>query len=560
MAIKKLQLAPVISMIVLGMLTVWLSVSGCGNDPANSFNPPDEETQSNPSPEGNQPKKFAFTQWDQPAAVLILSGQQHGYLEPCGCSETQSGGLARRADLLNKLKAKNWPVAGLDLGSSLRLVKSKSGVSIEGTALQNKPQEKLKLDTLLKSLKALNYTGMGLGYEELLLSQGDIDLLYNSYQPQLNSNGQNVRPAFLGANILLYETEEIGPNRTQIIKLGEIKIGVTAIAGNEIRKKLYGNNPPGIVEIKQPADMLPNALKVFHDEKTDFNVLLSQAELAETKTLLEQYPDFAIAVCQSSEAGKEQPTLVGKTQVIRVGRKGKEVGVLAFYPDDAKQKFRFELVELDNKRFKNDPSIEPFLVEYQHQLEKNMEEIFSSQHMTQGFHPNPGEFVGASVCGDCHSQAYDKWKSTPHAHAYETLKTGREGQYSQPISRIHDAECLACHVTGWDPQGVFAYDSGFLPQKIAQAKKNPNLFANLQGQQCENCHGPGSLHVAQEELFINDPDKSVPENRMKFQLQMRLTKAEAKETLFCEKCHDTENDPHFDFDPYWEKINHPWRD
>ena len=28
--------------------------------------------------------------------ALLLSGESHGYLQPCGCSEPQKGGLARR--------------------------------------------------------------------------------------------------------------------------------------------------------------------------------------------------------------------------------------------------------------------------------------------------------------------------------------------------------------------------------------------------------------------------------------------------------------------------------
>ena len=61
-----------------------------------------------------------FTTWPTPAAVLVLSGEQHGYLEPCGCSEKQSGGIARRSDLMKQLRAKGWPAAGLDLGGTVK--------------------------------------------------------------------------------------------------------------------------------------------------------------------------------------------------------------------------------------------------------------------------------------------------------------------------------------------------------------------------------------------------------------------------------------------------------
>src|SRR5262245_34376147 len=33
--------------------------------------------------------KPLFDRWTKPAVALVLSGEQHGYLEPCGCSENQ---------------------------------------------------------------------------------------------------------------------------------------------------------------------------------------------------------------------------------------------------------------------------------------------------------------------------------------------------------------------------------------------------------------------------------------------------------------------------------------
>ncbi len=30
-------------------------------------------------------------EWDPPAFVLAITGQMHGYIEPCGCSPKQSG-------------------------------------------------------------------------------------------------------------------------------------------------------------------------------------------------------------------------------------------------------------------------------------------------------------------------------------------------------------------------------------------------------------------------------------------------------------------------------------
>lgn len=544
---KPLAVFPFLGLILLCMLGTWFFVSGCGKDP--------EIPEPPPTPKAAELK---YKKWKKPAAALVLSGEQHGYIEPCGCSETQSGGLARRADLIHELMKDGWPVAGLDLGGALRLAKSEAGAELHGNQLVNKLQSVLKLNTQLKIMEELRYSAMALGFEEILL--GETGLL-NNYQDRLNPQGQKIHPVFMDANLSIYgEDSGLGPVTTQMLSVGEAKVGVTAIVGMSVRKKLYGDNPGDAIDIRPPADVLPEMIEKLKSEETDFNVLLSHATFEETKDLLQKFPDFAVALCLSdAEEGDEEPQKVGNTLVLEVGRKGKHVGLLAYYPNDPQQKFRYELVELDNINFQNDPSVEPHLIAYQKALEDRALDLFSQENMFSGFHPKGGEFVGAQKCGECHTKAYKKWKSSKHAHAYETLKTGRKGQYSQPISRIHDPECLSCHVTGWSPQGVFPYHSGFLPENVAQARGELDAFHNLQGQQCENCHGPGKSHSELEWANRNSPGKTDEEKLLAGRREMKLTKAEAKENL-CIKCHDFENSPKFEFDKYWAEIVHPWRD
>lgn len=80
-------------------------------------------------------------------------------------------------------------------------------------------------------------------------------------------------------------------------------------------------------------------------------------------------------------------------------------------------------------------------------------------------------YVGNEACSDCHDEAYQFWKTTRHAHAWETL-TERNQQF--------DYECTGCHVTGWDKPGG----------------SNMAKTEGLVDVGCEQCHGPGSIHVA----------------------------------------------------------------
>jgi hypothetical protein len=65
------------------------------------------------------------------------------------------------------------------------------------------------------------------------------------------------------------------------------------------------------------------------------------------------------------------------------------------------------------------------------------------------------DFVGALRCRTCHPAAYDQWRRTPHARAFDRL--GPEHQ--------RDPRCTTCHATSAEDGHT--------------------------GVQCESCHGPG---------------------------------------------------------------------
>src|SRR5262245_22260020 len=65
-----------------------------------------------------------FAGWPKkPSVVLFVTGQQLGYIEPCGCTglENQKGGLARRQSFMKQLTdQRGWPVVALDVGSQVK--------------------------------------------------------------------------------------------------------------------------------------------------------------------------------------------------------------------------------------------------------------------------------------------------------------------------------------------------------------------------------------------------------------------------------------------------------
>ncbi|MBK8590683.1 MAG: cytochrome c family protein [Sandaracinaceae bacterium] len=82
-------------------------------------------------------------------------------------------------------------------------------------------------------------------------------------------------------------------------------------------------------------------------------------------------------------------------------------------------------------------------------------------------------YLGSAACESCHSAAYTWWRGHPHGRAYSTLEV-RHKQFN--------LSCVGCHVTGYlQPGGSTVTQLG------------DGALINVG---CENCHGPGSAHVA----------------------------------------------------------------
>jgi hypothetical protein len=155
--------------------------------------------------------------------------------------------------------------------------------------------------------------------------------------------------------------------------------------------------------------------------------------------------------------------------------------------------------------------------------------------------------VGSEKCGECHSKAFAIWEKTPHAHATDSLVTPPNDRGH--IARHFDPECLSCHVTGWEPQKFFPFVSGY--SSLEQT-------AHLQHNGCENCHGPGSAHVAAESGAEQLMEAEIMKRRG--DMQLPLAAAEKK----CMECHDLDNSPDFHvkgaFEKYWKEVEHKGKD
>jgi hypothetical protein len=491
--------------------------------------PPNAQSESTSTASRPPLPPLQFPEWPKPAAVLVATGEQYGYFEPCGCTANQLGGMTRRAGLFRKLQSLNWDVRGIDVGSISR----RTGV-----------QAQLKFETTLQALRDLKYAAVAIGPEELRLDPGYL-------LSQHLTEGSDFL-AFVSANLTFFGSRDIGtPLSRQIIEVGGLRIGITSVLSETRRKEVFpANSPPADAEWTDPGQALQTVLEEFENEQVQFRVLLSQATLEESREYARQFPQFNVIVtAEGFGDGEPKPETIGPVSLIQPGEKGRTAGVIGIYPDDPSQPIRFELVTLSGDRFGDDPEMIQLMRDYQQRL---TEQSVVAAESPVG-HPSGATFVGAQKCGECHTQALAIWEKTAHAHAFESLdpQHARHGaERLHGIARTHDPECLSCHVTGWQPQEYLRFRSGFINQQFAAAPEEHNLEQLLAGNQCENCHGPGSQHIELVEAGA-EPDvagKSV-----------RVTLEQARSTT-CVSCHDGDNSPEFNFDQYWEQVKHPGRD
>ncbi|PQO34811.1 hypothetical protein DTL21_15055 [Bremerella cremea] len=453
-----------------------------------------------------------FQGWPKPEVALFITGEQHGYIEPCGCTglANQKGGLMRRHSLLKQLREdRGWDVVALDVGNQVRRFGR---------------QAEIKFQTTAEGLRKMEYDAIGFGPDDLRLSIDEVFAAVASEDPD------NIK--FLSSNAVLLDYTP----RHRVIEKGGKKIGVTGVLCSKELQRISNSD----VGLSEPEEGLQESWQALKEQNCDLYILLCEGTLSESREIARKFPGFQLVITAGGAGEPElKPEVVEglQTRMIQVGTKGMYVGVVGLY-NDPRTPMRYERVALDDS-FKDSEEMLKLLAAYQQQLETLG---LSGLGIRQQPHPSGHKFVGSESCKDCHEDAYDVWKGSKHSHATQTLVHPPE-RFQVP--RHFDPECLACHVTGWNPATYLPFESGYLG--LEETPKMHNVS-------CENCHGPGSAHVASQ----NGDGDFTADQTTRFTEQMKLPLDKARDT--CLKCHDLDNSPDFHvpgaFDEYWEEIAH----
>ncbi len=511
-----------------------------------------------------------FHGWPEPDFVVVLTAQQHGYLLPCGCSKPQFGGLERRYNFMQRLRDHGWKVVAYDLGDMPQITGPANLPNIQGL---------IKYRYAMEAHKRMGYSAVSFGEYEAAQPLNDA---IDNYA--LNSD----EPAILAANLLKKQERfpaDKDDKKHQAPEWGGSYVGSWQVtqAAPGIRVGALGiigtHDAAGIADLMKAGELAPgtiippsvgghitamdrkfafepagqaigNGLAQMALKKPDFQVLLYQGPVELAKPLAQHYPQFNIILCLSAEDEPPGlPVIVGNTFIIRVGHKGKNLGVVGVNstanpgrPFD----MRYQLVPMAEtyatpKGKEQGNPILGLIEAYTRELKADnyLARYGKIPHTTQAsikamakFAGARAGYVGSDTCKNCHKTAHAIWAASPHSGAYKTLQSA-----TNPSLREFDAECIVCHTIG------FRYTGGF--EDMAKTPKLINVG-------CESCHGPCEIHK-------NNPnDKAIwalinpwkaPKGEAAAQKSKRMLRIEG----MCRECHDAENDVHWNFAKWEEK-------
>ena len=348
-------------------------------------------------------------------------------------------------------------------------------------------------DTLLiKALQYLKYDVMTPGDQEFNHGSG---FFLQNIKPVVN--------AYVSTN--LYINEDPAAQHVKIFKFGQIRIAVLGIIA-PAAFNYYDENITKDLKIDDPFKALHDILPDIK-EKADFIILLSHLGHEEDRKLALKFPRIDLIISGHSQNVLQEAERINKSVIVQAGHDGYYLGKLDLIFTNKRKNYKFDSkLLIMNLDLPNDPDIVNLAIRYHYAFIRN------SIQKTKYIDIIPDIYITApaEMCRNCHQTQYKHWLNGAHAGAYQSIRKEKKTKL---------LKCISCHITG------FGRPDGFI---------NINLTKNLSGVHCSECH----LTIRQH--LTNKNKKGVV----------------AVQEKTCTRCHDSENDPDFDFARDLERIRH----
>ncbi len=436
--------------------------------------------------------------------TLFYSGEVRGTLEPCGCTSDPLGDVARYAALVRTAESAG-PTLLVDGG----------GLSFpESASAKERAANDLRAKFLGRTLQALGPFAAGLADNDIGGGHGE------------------VTPRRLAVN--LSRSSATGPSELKTI--GEVRVGIFGVADPALATRLVAQAEDPVAAAKREVARLRGA-------GAELVIALVPLDRPTARRLARAAAPDLIVLGRQVGSGQARAEQVGSTflvagaeELARVGRidfvlrgpgaltdaggpdaasmRRVEIDVASARLDEELRRWssssnasadpafiaakRRERAELDDeKKSLERPWTPPAtgsyftnrLIPLRRSLPRDEKTAAEMRHLDGQIaainlrnapppaprEPGRAYFVGDAKCGACHKEALAFWKKTVHAEAWQTLVE---------VGKQNDYKCTGCHVTGYGQVGG---------SSLGHTDR-------LRDVQCEVCHGPGSIHVAEKGL------------------------------------------------------------
>ncbi|HMI32370.1 MAG TPA: multiheme c-type cytochrome [Candidatus Limnocylindrales bacterium] len=397
--------------------------------------------------------------------TVIFTGDTNGFLEHCGCKANQSGGVARRATVLERLRREYPGAPVVDLGNAFTRPENQ-------TELDYLSREEQRL--YLETMAAMRYDASAIGMNELLFGSGWFrEVTKGLGIPYVSSNvaerGTPLAPAF------------------RIVPAGGLRVAVVSALepahGPGALPQFEANT--AALSISDPVSSLAGAVSEVRDH-ADLVIVIGRLEPGTIRRVVRAVPGIDVILSSASgtsalirtpgtpETSSDQGFL-GKTLVLYEDSRNYGLESVNLLLDAVN---RVASAATTHYWLYEDVPDQPRIRAMLNRFYDRVGTRDSAQASVRPLFANSparmtAVYAGAARCARCHAAEYAQWKTTRHATAYKTLLDAH---------RHYQPRCVVCHVVGFRTRN--GYKLGDPEEPLANV-------------QCEVCHGPGGAHATE---------------------------------------------------------------
>jgi hypothetical protein len=451
---------------------------------------------------------------------LYFTGSRRSQIEPCGCQTKQRGGMQYEASLYDQHPGR--PTVRVDVGEWTRPNATRA------------PVEALKTHYLLRAMKEIGLDAINVGLNDIQFDKAFYDHFLEEH-PDLSER-------MISANVFISSnTREhaFAPNRIIQRTLADgktVRIGITGVTSLD-RTRRRATEADEITHgdylVKEPQVELVKQVEALRPRVDLLIVLFSTLNREEIDKVASQVSGIDF-LATSAYLVDRNALLVfdsGMHLLHTPNALGKELGIVSLKPGEGAKwttagDAESIYVSLDRPI---DQGVLALINEFKEQTQRLDIDIPKYSEMEE-------IYAGAAQCASCHRAIYESWEKTGHSHAITTLVN---------VAQQFNPECVQCHVTG------FREGNGFYSVSHMPSMRMANV-------QCEVCHGPSREHlVVQQQILAGVSRWKTPaEYEMLLEKAKRVLPPKAVAAETCVRCHQGENDPHFDYESTIHHVDH----